>query len=279
MITHIVFNKADAKSIESAIALDQGLEGTVVSLNDDYSLGPIGDENLQSVDNSRALWWHEVLSGIDDKDGAEKEISDDENILNGLVELLNANDQNEMWIWMAPNSRDLCGYYRLLLRFQTFEGRIMILSLNNLPFFNDKGGIFYPNFIHEIPATEFLKARKLARPVTASEFEIDTDEWRKIVQRGAGIRLYEGGKKPGLSDYDHFDVELKKYISPNWQKASRIVQQFLSKTNDVKNEIFLLWRLKQIISSEEFDVQGNQDRMRDVEMKRKVKAAVQGEEN
>ena len=39
-------------------------------------------------------------------------------------------------------------------------------------------------FIHhglqEIQPKEFLKAKKLARPITLSEFEVDPDEWKKL---------------------------------------------------------------------------------------------------
>ena len=67
---------------------------------------------------------------------------------------------------MAPNQHDVCGYYWLMNQLKEFEGRIYILSLNNLPFINDKGTIFYPRDLFEIPPKEFIKAKKLARPVT-----------------------------------------------------------------------------------------------------------------
>ena len=47
-----------------------------------------------------------------------------------------------------------------------FQGRIFILYLNNLPFINEKGAIFYPTTLFSIPPKEFIKAKKLARPVT-----------------------------------------------------------------------------------------------------------------
>ena len=52
------------------------------------------------------------------------------------------------------------------------------VDLNNLPFLNDKGQLFYPTYLNEIQPKEFLKAKKLARPITLSEFEIDPDEYR-----------------------------------------------------------------------------------------------------
>jgi len=42
------------------------------------------------------------------------------------------------------NKHDVCGYYWLMSQLKDLQGRIYILYLNNLPFINDKGQIFYP---------------------------------------------------------------------------------------------------------------------------------------
>ncbi len=150
-----------------------------------------------------------------------------------------------------------------------FQGRVFILYLNNLPFINEKGNIFYPNWLHEIPAKEFLKAKKLAREITLSEFEVDPDEWTKICDEDKGVRLLEGGKKLGQEDYDFYDEELKKYITADWQKASKIIHHFLSKAKQTTGDAYLLWRLKLMITQEIFDVQGKVGNMKDFELKTK----------
>ncbi|MFX9061550.1 DUF1835 domain-containing protein, partial [Acinetobacter baumannii] len=86
----------------------------------------------------------------------------------------------EVWVWMGQNAHDVCGYYWVISQFKDFAGRIHVLYLNNLPFFNEKGNIFYPTHLHEIQPKEFIKAKKLARPISLSEFEVDPDEWKKI---------------------------------------------------------------------------------------------------
>jgi hypothetical protein len=49
--------------------------------------------------------------------------------------------------------------------------------------------------LHEIQPKEFLKAKKLSRAVTLSEFEVDPDEWKRLSSENAMIRILEGGKK------------------------------------------------------------------------------------
>ena len=180
------------------------------------------------------------------------------------------NEEEIIWIWAAQNKHDVCGYYWLLKYMKEFQGRVFILYLNNLPFINDKGNIFYPTWLSEIPAKEFLKAKKLAREITLSEFEVDPDEWTKLCEDNKGVRLLEGGKKLGQVDYDFYDAELKKYITQDWQKANKIIHQFLSKGKETTGDAYLLWRLKVMVAQDMFDVQGKIANMKDFEIKTKA---------
>ena len=119
---------------------------------------------------------------------------------------LDNNPEGECWIWMGQNQHDVCGYYWLMSQLRKWQGRVMIIYLNNLPFLNDRGQLFYPSWLAEIPAKEFLKAKKLARPITAREYEIDPDEWRKLAEENAAVRILEGGKKIVGKDDNFFDA-------------------------------------------------------------------------
>ena len=136
-------------------------------------------------------------------------------------------------------------------------------------FLNEKGNLFYPENLYDIPAKEFVKAKRLAREITLSEFEVDPDEWTKICNENKGIRLLEGGKKLVQEDYDFYDAELKKFITGDWQKASKIIHHYLNKSKHKTGDAFLLWRLKTMIAMDWFDVQGSVEKMKDFEIKLK----------
>ncbi|MBS1929266.1 MAG: DUF1835 domain-containing protein [Chitinophagaceae bacterium] len=269
MITHITFAATDKKTLEEAIALNQGLEGTVVLMGDDFSVGPVSGIYSEEGMEYRKNWWNNILKGGDGEGIPEGGGISNQNALQEITDTLKNDHSAQTWIWMAPNPTDICGYYWLLPYLAPFQGRVMVLYLNNLPFFNEKGNIFYPNFIRQIPAKEFLKARKLAREITASEFEVDPDEWQRLMREEKGIRLFEGGKKLIQADYDFYDLELKKFLSADWQKASKIINQFLSKSKYFPGELFLLWRLKEMITEGNYDVQGKVGNMKEFELKLK----------
>ena len=266
---HIVFNEADVKVLRDAIAMDESLAGEVMQVKDDYAVGPLENIYVEEGIENRKQWWREVLAGGDYDGKVDTNEEDDYKTAAELVGTMRRKEEEIIWIWAAQNKHDVSGYFWLLNYMKAFQGRVYILYLNNLPFFNDKGHIFYPSWLHEIPAKEFLKAKKLAREITLSEFETDPDEWTKICNESKGVRLLEGGKKLELQEYDFYDTELKKFITADWQKASKIIHQFLSKAKETTGDAYLLWRLKIMIARDVLDVQGKVGNMKEFEVKTK----------
>ena len=264
---HIVHNIGDIDRLKEAIALDETLQGEVIQIKDDYAVGPLQNIYVGEGIEARKQWWRDMLMGGDLENKVDSGEVDDYKTAAELVGTMRRNPEEVIWIWAAQNKHDVCGYYWLLNYMKEFQGRVFILYLNNLPFINEKGGVFYPNWLHEIPAKEFLKAKKLAREITPSEFEVDPDEWNKICAESKGVRLLEGGKKLVHAGYDFYDAELKKYVTPDWEKASKVIHQYLARARRSTGDMYLLWRLKLMIAEGLFDVQGKVANMKDFEVK------------
>ena len=269
---HIVFNAADTEVLQKAIELDASLQGDVIQVKDDYAVGPLLNIYTQEGIGARTQWWREVLAGGDYDGTVDKGEVNDPKLVIDLVSRLKDDETETIWIWAAQNKHDVSGYYWLMSQLKDFQGRVYILYLNNLPFINEKGNIFYPEWLHIIPPREFVKAKKLARPITLSEFEVDPDEWTRLCNENKGVRLLEGGKKLIQQDYDAYDNELKKFITGDWQKVSRLIHQFLAKAKNTTGDAYLLWRLKGMIAEGLFDVQGEVKKMKDFEVKTRLAA-------
>lgn len=266
---HIVFNEADVAVLQKAIELDESLTGEVVQVKDDYAVGPIKDLYTTEGIEMRKEWWRQVVAGGDYDGLVDKGRTDDNKTVEELIARLESDEKEIVWIWAAQNKHDVCGYYWLMSQLKNLQGRIYILYLNNLPFINEKGLIFYPEWLSVIPPKEFLKAKKLARLITLSEFEVDPDEWTRLQNEEKGVRVLEGGKKLSQQDYDFYDADLKKFITADWQKASRIIHNFLNKNKQTTGDAYLLWRLKGLLADGAYDVQGELKGMKDFEVKSK----------
>ncbi|MFT4153463.1 DUF1835 domain-containing protein [Parafilimonas sp.] len=251
---HIVFQQADIETLKKAIELDAALQGEIIHIKDDFAVGPIADIYETEGYQTRRDWWKKVLENSPYTE--QLDIVDDKLTVHQLQEKLK-DETEQAWIWMAPNQHDVCGYYWLINQLKEFEGRIYILSLNNLPFINDKGSIFYPIDLFEIPPKEFIKAKKLARPVTISEFELDVDEWKKLCSENGIVRTLDGGKKILSKEASFYDDKIMAALTKEAQKLNKIFQVLFTKMKVHTGDAFLAWRMKELANDGKTELIGN----------------------
>ncbi|MDP1971444.1 MAG: DUF1835 domain-containing protein [Sediminibacterium sp.] len=241
---HIVFETANVKALQTAMEMDELLQGEILEIKDDFAVGPIAGIYETEGYQQRRDWWKEVVQFSPYEN--QLDIVDDKLTVHNLMNTLTQDESQEAWIWMGQNAHDVSGYYWLMSQLASFAGRIQVLYLNNLPFFNEKGSIFYPTHLHEIQPREFLKAKKLARPITLSEFEIDPDEWKKICGENAMVRFLEGGKKIVGKEVTYFDKSLLLHITKDVQKLNKVIGSALNKMTVQTGDAFLVWRLRML---------------------------------
>ena len=253
---HIVFNESEVDLMKQVIEMDETLAGDVLQIKDDFAVGPLAGIDTEDGWQARLDWWRMISEGSPYSSDLVGSFDDRETVKQ-LKEKLDANPEEELWIWMAQNQHDVTGYFWLMPQFKEYQGRVMVLYLNNLPFINDKGQIFYPSWLHEIQPKEFIKAKKLSRPITLSEFEIDPDEWRKMAEENAVVRILEGGKKIAGNEESFYDSEILKNITGEWQKATRVLSNTLHRMKIKTGDIFVMWRMKDLISRGRIEVTGD----------------------
>jgi len=255
---HIVFQQDDVQLLKEAIKLDPSLAGDVFEIKDEWGVGPLKGLDTDEGWTARQNWWREMLAG---SPYGEKIVGtfDDRETVRSIKEKLDADETAEAWIWMGQNQHDVTGYYWLMPRLKSYQGRVMILYLNNLPFINEKGQLFYPWSVHDILPKEVVKAKKLARPITLSEFEVDPDEWKKLSDENAMVRILEGGKKIVAKEESFYDSEILKNITADWQKATRVLSNTLHRMKIKTGDVFLMWRMKHLINSGRIETMGNVD--------------------
>ncbi len=251
---HIVFEQPNVEALSKAIELDESLQGEIIEIKDDFAVGPL--ENIYETEGyqQRRDWWSSLLEYSPYTE--QLNIVDDKLAVHNLLKKLEEDTEQEVWIWMGQNAHDVSSYYWLMGQLKEYQGRIQVLYLNNLPFINEKGNIFYPTHLHEIQPKEFLKAKKLARPITLSEFEVDPDEWKKIYSEGAMVRFLEGGKKLVGKEASFYDKDILANITGE-QKLNKVISNTLGKMKIKTGDVFLVWRIRELAASGKLEVSGD----------------------
>ncbi|MGF6847687.1 hypothetical protein QFZ51_002922 [Chitinophaga sp. W3I9] len=271
-LIHIVFGQSSVPVLGEAIAMDEKMSGEIRCFEDDLSVGPLFILDTKEGRAGRRQFWQQ-LAGIEPvapaagEEPAAEEVTGDPDLFKSLKAQLKEDPEQEVWIWAGQNARDVCGYYWLVSQLYDFAGRIHIIYLNNLPFLNEKGAVFYPTHLHQILPKEFLKAKKLARPISLAEYELDGDEWHRLMNENAGIRLLEGGKKIKGEPTLFYDKELLAQSGKEFVKAWRVVQQVTGKLKYPVMDQFLGWRLKELIREGKLESRGDLKTIRDFEVK------------
>lgn len=263
---HVVFEQANVEALSNAFDLDESLRGEIVEIKDDYAVGPIADIYETEGYQARRDWWKALLEFSPYKD--QLDIVDDKLAVHNLMKFLdsarNEDDgstslttSKQVWIWMGQNQHDVCGYYWLMSQLKAYHGKVQVLYLNNLPFINEKGQIFYPQHLSEIQPKEFLKARKLAREITLSEFEVDPDEWKKLCTENAMVRILEGGKKIASKEESFYDKDILSAITNDAQKLNKVLHNILSKLKVQTGDVFLVWRMTELMKQMKIEIVGD----------------------
>lgn len=276
---HIVFGEPSVAPIQGAFELDEQLKGDILYFEDDLSIGPLFILDTKDGQAGRRQWWNQ-LAGVESAPAApllienegeaqpvEEETSPDPEKFKELKARLKADPELQVWIWAGQNARDVSGYFWLVSQMYDFAGRVFIIYLNNLPFLNEKGGVFYPTHLHQILPKEFLKAKKLARAISLAEFELDGDEWSRLMNENAGLRLLEGGKKLRGEPAAFYDKDLLAASTAEFQKANKVISQVTGKMKYPVMDQYLGWRVKELVKQGKLESRGELKTSKDFEVK------------
>jgi hypothetical protein len=273
---HIVFQHADVATLQKAIELDDSLQGDILEIKDDFAVGPIDSLDNEEGWAVRENWWRELLSQSPYSNENLVGSFNDRKTVEELKRKLDEDQEEVAWLWMGQNGHDVCGYYWLISQLKEYQGKIFVLYFNNLPFINEKGNIFYPTTLHEIQPKEFLKAKKLNRAVTLSEFEVDPDEWKKLASENALVRILEGGKKIVSKDADFYDKDILANLANEFQKGNRAISNILGKMKIKTGDVFLIWRMRQLAVQDKLEINGDTSKSwKDFEVRLKTNAPVE----
>ncbi len=262
MIWHIVTGDMAAAPLNAAIE-QSGVDDKVIVIKDVLSVGPLQKAEGQKFSEMRSAFWNDVIN----HEKTPVEADDMERLLQLTLDATK-DETAQVWIWTAPSPSDMCTYLWTLKYLGKLRGRLYIVSIAGLPFLDENGKLFFPKGLGEVTAKEVIKARKLARLVTPAELELDSEEWERLVNENGGIRTLEGSKKIVSRSEEHYDNLLLAACNSQYQKASKVIHQAMTKTFIPTGDTYLGWRLRKMAEKGAIHMQGDVTKgLKDFEVK------------
>lgn len=237
---HIIVGDEAAKNLEAAFELDENLRGEILVLKDTLGIGPIATDE-KGHDGIRTDFWRGML-------GEDFEGTMDKHYVQKIKETAQE-EEEPVCLWLAPCVSDVSAYFFLLDQFKDAPGMFHIINIDSLPFFNEKGTLFYPKNFSEVLPKEFVKTKRLLKEVTPADYETESETWEQLQTANAMVRVYKGGKELENADETYFDNAIYNVITKNAQRGSKIIRQAQGKITQGVSDIFLQSRLAQMVSN------------------------------
>ena len=250
MTYHFVVGDLAAKPLLEAFSSEANHE--IIVLKDILNVGPLEKEEGQTFSELRSQFWQTVAPN----EKQEIVVDDLERLLD-VSKKMYEDETLIAWFWMAPLPADVCAYYWLLHYLSKHNGRFLVVNIAGLPFLNEAGKLYFPKSIAELSTKEIAKATKLARPLSNSEIEVDTYEWKQIKTHNAAIRTMGGGKKMNHQSVNFYDHLLLAQCTNNFQKSHKVINAAVGKDNNIPTgDLYLAWRLRELAHLGTLQIQG-----------------------
>lgn len=234
---HLIGGDAAANNLRAAIELDENLQGEILVLKDTLGIGPIATDE-KGHDGVRTNFWKSLL-GDDIEDVMDK---------HRVSKIIESAEESEepVCLWLAPCVSDVCAYYFLLPLFKDKPGMFHIISIDSLPFFNEKGTLFYPKNFSEVLPKEIVKTKRLLKEITPADYETDWETWGALQIENTMIRLHKGGRDLESASADYFDNAIYSCVTKEAQRGSKIIRHTLGNIDQTVSDVFLYSRLNQM---------------------------------
>lgn len=258
---HIIVGDYAAEKLMAAFEHDENLKGEVLVLKDTLGIGPLKPEEGESFSEMRTKFWKTLVPNFEDT------VQDHEALVATIEKA--KQDEEPLCFWMAPCVSDVMAYYWLLTYCKPYPEMLHVISINGLPFFNEKGSIFYPNNFSQVVPTEFTKTKRLLKEVSPADYETDGDEWERFVNDATWVRIHEGSKKIASKEASYFDTVIKATVGNDFQKANKVVNESMKKITQTLSHHYIEWRIRELVASGELASQGDLSKtLKDFEVKK-----------
>ena len=256
-IIHICFSESADRCIR--YATKKGLiEGSkVVFLLDDLSNGPIDDF---SNANKRIDWCKKAFPENDYC--MVDAIRDNYEYL--YKEVSSISDQS-IYIWYAENGKETSGLLYLLSLLKDKIESIFTINVSEK--------IYEGNTIIEFSSVGDITPERLEwfvrkrQKISIEWYSAQMDLWTRLQKENADLRVVKD-KQITSVEVSYFDEMIFTYTSKWFSKCARTVGECIVRNDSYISDIFLFWRILELIKSGRIEYKGNLRIMRDIEIRK-----------
>jgi len=277
---HIVTGESFAGSMKLALReLGRADTHKIVTLNDNYAIGPIGGLDTPEGRQARRDWFkHNIAAALEDDADSEAEY---DALLRKLDQIP---EQAEIIVWASRSVYEQTGmrYALHLLRHKPNAIRVCDACAICEELYNRPDARIEYLRSGEIPPSKLQQALArvdgAARPLAAADIAQLAEEWQAISKQGGFLRIWRNGAIEEVP-VDYFDSYLLKTLdelSPpsksgtyEFIKSARLIGQALGNCEQDMDHSFFEYRVRELIYQGVLEIRGVPAAMRYYSVRRR----------
>ncbi|NQX71338.1 DUF1835 domain-containing protein [Paenibacillus alba] len=246
----------------------------IICINEDFSIGPIYKLESNEGMQKRKQWLKELFI----KTGP----ASDPDYLDWIETILKSNSQvaleipsnSKVILWHGGNTSDEIGlrFVAFLLQnkniqfeevdvteySQNIEYKVRDLQNKEIPYVIRNLGAMPPELI--------LDALQMKKSMSHTKIEGLINDWKKWSQTKDLLRILLDGRVLAVSE-DYYDESILENTSNEYQKPSRVVGEVMGKSDQCIGDMYLVFRVYQMIEQGKLSYQGNLESSREFEIR------------
>ncbi|NMS88569.1 DUF1835 domain-containing protein [Clostridioides difficile] len=240
-MAHICFDEVCYYILKEAMKLKLIPYNKIVVFEDDLSIGDISDVNN-----------YELRKNIF-KIRADFENNPKLLFKSNLLEDRSLVKHRDIIIWCANNSRDLCGVYYIVSKFQDKNIKIVLIDEKKI-----EDGIIKYSFTSEMSPKDSTFFLNKASEVNFNEKLEIKNKWNVLVKENTIFRALIGKEIKSVEE-TYFDKYILKNISYRWKPLIEAIAESMFEDEMRVKDWFILWRIMDLVNLKIVEIKGSKD--------------------
>lgn len=261
---HIVFGDSAAGSLRYYLGQLKKLNSSmVITIRDDFSVGPLLNYDTVEGENDRMNWWSEIVGAchvVGDKSYWRYLLS-----FKKLLEVIKRDDR--VLLWYGTNSFDLVGvsYLASLLRNNGDNIFGVNVSKEENAIIDSLG--YIPYSVAQIPPELFDRFIPSIVPIDIDQWSNFKRSWKHLLKEDKMTRVIENGSLHAYGE-DYYDPLILSLAPTDFVVAARVVGEVLGRSSQMVSDLYIDWRIRQLLKAGKLKSKGPLISMRDFSIKR-----------
>lgn len=265
-IIHVAFGDSAAGLLKHTFSqMDVDERKNILNFEDDLSVGPIDDLDTQDGIENRYQYFVGIYSNFYEDDGSGTYCAVELDCLSS-IDLLNSYD--EIIIWHAGNVRDQLALSYIVT--YTTDISIYEVDIEEAAKMLPDELIPYPRSLAEVSSDTIRMLYEQISLIDEVRLTNLKAQWADLKSENGLLRIYEGyfeGYELISVPIDYYDKLILKCVGYPYMKAAHVIGCVLGSSVQLVSDLFIEWRLRQLLNKNELIYKGQLINMQRYEVK------------